>query len=50
MTVVNGVYDVDAFVTRGQMAAFIVRAKFGEDFSYTTAPYFVDVPPTHTFF
>ena len=37
-------------VTRGQMAAFIIRAKYGETFSYTTAPYFTDVPSTHTFF
>jgi hypothetical protein len=50
MTVVNGVYDVDGFVTRGQMAAFIVRAKFGENFTYTTTPYFADVPSTHNFF
>jgi hypothetical protein len=37
-------------VTRGQMAAFIIRAKYGEYFSYTTTPYFSDVPNTHGFF
>jgi len=37
-------------VTRGQMAAFIIRAKYGEDFSYTTTPYYSDVPSTHNFF
>jgi hypothetical protein len=32
------------------MAAFIIRAKFGENSIYTTTPYFSDVPSTHTFF
>ena len=32
------------------MAAFIIRAKFGETFSYTTTPYFSDVPSTNPFF
>ena len=50
ITVVSGTYGVDDFVTRGQVAAFIVRAKFGENFSYTTTPYFSDVPATHLFF
>jgi len=50
ITVVSGTYGVDTPVTRGQMAAFIIRAKFGENFSYTTAPYFSDVPSTNTFF
>lgn len=31
-------------VTRGQMAAFIIRALYGENFTYTTTPYFSDVP------
>jgi len=50
ITAVSGTYGVDNEVTRGQMAAFIIRAKFGENFSYTTTPYFSDVPSTHTFF
>ena len=43
-------YCPGTYVTRGQMAAFIIRAKFGENFGYTSTPYFSDVPPTHTFF
>jgi M6 family metalloprotease-like protein len=50
ITVVSGTYGVNEYVTRGQMAAFIIRAKFGESFSYTTTPYFTDVPSTHNFF
>jgi len=50
ITAVTGTYGVDNYVTRGQMAAFIIRAKFGENFSYTTTPYFSDVPATHNFF
>lgn len=37
-------------VTRGQMAAFVVRAKFGSNFTYPTTPYFQDVPANHPFF
>jgi hypothetical protein len=37
-------------VTRGQMAAFIIRAKFGTDLRHSTIPYFSDVPPNHIFF
>jgi hypothetical protein len=50
LTVVSGIYMVDEPVTRGQMAAFIIRAKYGENFSYTQTPYFNDVPSTHNFF
>ena len=50
ITSVSGIYDVDNYVTRGQMAAFIIRAKYGEDFTYTQTPYFSDVPSTHLFF
>jgi len=50
LTVVSDIYMVDEPVTRGQMAAFIIRAKFGENFTYTTTPYFSDVPSTHNFF
>ena len=32
------------------MAAFIIRAKYGENFTYTQTPYFSDVLSTHTFF
>jgi hypothetical protein len=50
ITAVSGTYGVDTYVTRGQMAAFIVRAKHGENFSYSQTPYFTDVPSTHGFF
>jgi len=50
MTAVSGVYGVDDGGTRGQTAAFIIRAKFGESFSYTQTPYFSDVPSNHVFF
>jgi len=43
-------YCPDTYVTRGQMAAFIIRAKYGENFSYTQTPYFTDVPSNHGFF
>ena len=46
----SGMYCPSSNVTRGQMAAFIIRAKFGESFSYTTTPYYSDVPSTNTFF
>ena len=50
ITAVTGTYDVDGTVTRGQMAAFIIRALYGEGFAYTQTPYFADVPSTHGFF
>jgi len=37
-------------VTREQMAAFIIRAIVGSNFTYTTTPYFTDVPTTDPFF
>ncbi len=43
-------YCPAAPVTRGQMAVFLIRAIFGEGFSYPQAPYFSDVPATHPFF
>jgi len=50
ITVVNGTYGVNELVTRGGIAVFIIRAKYGENFTYTTTPYFTDVPSTHNFF
>jgi len=35
---------------RTEMAAFIIRALFGESFSYTLTPYFTDVAVTHPYF
>jgi hypothetical protein len=43
----DGTYRPAGNVTRGQMAAFIVRGLYGEDFTYNTTPYFSDVPASH---
>src|SRR5581483_8108291 len=41
----------DAPTTRGQMAAFLIRAMLRtEIFSYSPTPYFTDVPANHPFF
>ena len=37
-------------VTRGQLGVFLIRAMFGNTFSYTTTPYFTDVPANHPYF
>jgi hypothetical protein len=37
-------------VTRGQLGVFLIRAMFGNTFSYTLAPYFTDVPANHPYF
>jgi hypothetical protein len=50
ITAVSDVYGVDEYVTRGQVAAFIIRAIYGEAFGYTQSSYFIDVPDTHIFF
>ena len=46
----NGDYCPSEDVTRDQMAAFIIRALYGESFSYTLTPYFTDVPSSDFFF
>jgi hypothetical protein len=43
----DGTYRPGGNVTRGQMAAFIIRGLYGETFPYNTTPYFSDVPPSH---
>ena len=40
-------YCPTANTIRDQMAAFIIRAKLGEVFTYPPNPYFTDVPQTH---
>ena len=50
ITQVTGIYRVNDPVTRGEMAAFIIRALFGENFTYKSTPYFTDVPSSHHFF
>ena len=44
-------YCPDDNVTRGQMAAFIIRARYGPTatFNYPPAPYFTDVPSSYCF-
>lgn len=34
-------------MVRSEMAAFVIRALFGETFSFSQTPYFTDVPATH---
>jgi len=46
----DGTYRPAQNVSRGQMAAFIIRAKFGEDFSYSSTQHFSDIPDTHWVF
>jgi hypothetical protein len=45
-------YCPDSLVTRGQMAAFIIRARYGIStaYGYPSAPYFTDVPPGDGFY
>jgi PKD repeat protein len=37
-------------VTRADMAEFIIKGVFGDDFVYSSTPYFPDVPETHPAF
>jgi len=37
-------------VTRGQMAVFLVRAKYGDNFNVSGTPYFSDVPSGNLFY
>jgi len=46
----NGDYCPSYDVTRDQMAAFLIRALYGANFTYTQTPYFSDVPATDYFF
>jgi hypothetical protein len=50
ITALSGTYMVDDTVSREQMAAFIIRAQYGENFTYTATPYFTDVPSSSAFF
>ncbi len=44
-------YCPNSTTTRGEMAVFIIAAiEGGNSFSYTTTPYFTDVPPSSPFF
>lgn len=46
----EGIYFVDNYITRGEMAALLIRSLFGEEFTYPLRPYFLDVTPSHPFF
>jgi len=37
----------DAPTTRSQMAVWIIQSLLGDSFTFSTAPYFSDVPPSH---
>ena len=50
ITWTDGVYGVNDLVSKGVMAVFIIRAKYGENFTYTTTPYFSDVPSSNFYF
>jgi sugar lactone lactonase YvrE len=43
----DGTYKPSRRVNRAQMSIFIIRALYGDDFSYSSTPYFPDVPDTH---
>ncbi|HUQ91665.1 MAG TPA: S-layer homology domain-containing protein, partial [Bryobacteraceae bacterium] len=43
-------YCPEDVMTRKEMAGFIIRALMGESFSYSTVPYFTDVPSTDSHF
>jgi len=43
----DNTYRPSQNVQRSQMAAFIIRALFGEDFSYSSTQHFSDIPDTH---
>ena len=43
-------YCPTANVTRGQMAVFVIRSIFGDDFTFSNTSSFNDVPASHPFF
>jgi len=47
----NHLYCPDSPVTRGQMAVFIIQARYGKiPFTHPAAAYFSDMPPSNPFF
>jgi hypothetical protein len=44
------IYCPDGPVTRGQVAVFLIRSRFGESFSFSQTPYFADVGSGNGFF
>jgi len=43
----DGTYRPESSVTRAQMATFLIRALYGESFSYGSTPYFPDLSAGH---
>jgi hypothetical protein len=43
----DGTYRPSIQVNRAQMAIFIIRALYGDDFNYGSTPHFPDVPDNH---
>ncbi len=50
ITKAEDVFYVERSITRGEMAALLIRSLYGEDFIYPQVPYFTDVPETNPFF
>jgi len=46
----TGNFGPSQLVTRGDMAAYLMRARYGENFTFPATPYFTDVPATHPYF
>ncbi len=46
----GGQYCPEDPMTRAEMAAFIIRALYGENFSYSSQPLFTDVGPANAYF
>ena len=44
LTTGTGSYNPTSTVSREQIAAFMIRAMYGENFTYPATPYFTDVP------
>ncbi|HIJ59264.1 MAG TPA: hypothetical protein HPP56_01405 [Nitrospirae bacterium] len=50
VTKVDNIFFADNPITRGEFTALLIRLLYGENFSYPSTPYFVDVQPHHHFF
>ncbi|MBI4910130.1 MAG: SBBP repeat-containing protein [Acidobacteria bacterium] len=46
----DNLYCPDATVSRGQMAVFLIRARYGNNFTFRQTAYFTDVPANNSFF
>lgn len=50
LTADAGTFNPTGTLTRQEMAAFVIRPLYGENFAYPTTPYFTDVPASNPFF